>query len=417
MNNRPSSAPYIESVGDNKHYDWQTPTHNRLCLGVTVLTLVGIFILFYHQNKVRLDEFNVEITDSLPNLRNFEFHIDYCKRVEFNRGANYGRTSTIQDENFDNTNYDGVRMYATCEINSSAFHKQQTLGFLNAFSSPKIDERLRELDTLEDKINMEYSIEPFQKLHFDIKIKSPYFSHAIPILYHTNTKDHPERNSGICFTPSIYEIRNSMYYVRDTFCTCDDCYLHKPIRNKKGSRTYEIFDYDKKFAYFNEIYLGNVKKKWNPFVNMSICNIRINNIKFPRAEKNQFVLSFNSPMYFDIVSVKPDSVTDTQLIFNTPTAINRIQNGELYIYARSIASENIQDTLNFIYATIIGLIFSFMIEFRKRLYNQRRQAIYESGRPYRHGEAFLVPLAIYSLWDYCYKIYISYCYHKSRKTK
>ena len=54
------AANYIESVGDNQHYEWQTPRHNWVCLVITIIALGILFFLFYADNRVNKEEFYID---------------------------------------------------------------------------------------------------------------------------------------------------------------------------------------------------------------------------------------------------------------------------------------------------------------------------------------------------------------------
>lgn len=410
------AANYVESVGDNKNYEWQTPKHNFWCLLVTIFLLGITFALFYVQNRAGLDEFSVEIIDSVPNLKKFEYHIDFGKRKDFERGANYGRTTTISQEQFE-----GFRIYATCDID-----KQKYLNILNDSAyiihhGDSIEAQLRRMSN-KAKPNASYGLYEFQNIHFKTRINSPYLSSIMSTRQKLKyTQDKPKVDTSL-FYEGPYKRDISYYYKKDTFCLISDFHLYKAVERtyvdkvvgeetriidgkmetvQKIGRysTYAIYSPDSVFGYFNEMFMGAANKHWNPFVNLSTCNIRIKGIQFPRAEQNELVLSFNAPMNFDIISISPDSATDTQLIFNSPAKIKRIEQGDLYVYARSVASINIQETVNFVYATLIGLIFSFLIEFSKRLYKYRRQRIFETGKETRLFEKLFIGLMLWWAYD------------------
>jgi hypothetical protein len=124
----------------------------------------------------------------------------------------------------------------------------------------------------------------------------------------------------------------------------------------------------------------------NPVVaankNISCIHINRNGLHFPKAVKKGFHIRYQSPMIFDAISIEPDSRTESILSYTSPAKIQQINTEGLTLVARSVANANFQETLNFVYATLIGLIFSFFVEFSKRLYNYRRQKIYEAGWKY-----------------------------------
>lgn len=81
-------------------------------------------------------------------------------------------------------------------------------------------------------------------------------------------------------------------------------------------------------------------------------------------------------MVFDILSIEPDYKNSTKISYYSPEKIQEINERGLVVSARSITNANTQETWNFIYATLIGLVFSFLIEFIKRLYCYYKQKNY-----------------------------------------
>jgi hypothetical protein len=99
-------------------------------------------------------------------------------------------------------------------------------------------------------------------------------------------------------------------------------------------------------------------------------------VEFPCEQNCRFVLSFASPMFFDILSVEPDSKNSNELVYSSPEKIQALKESGLYVFARDISANN-QEMINFLLATILGIIISYVIEFGKRLYNYRQQKSYE----------------------------------------
>jgi hypothetical protein len=420
-------ANYFDSVGEDRHYEWQTPKHNFWCLIVSFILLVLVFILFYAQNKPRLDEFDVTVSDSEQNLSNFEFHIDYGKPTDFNRRANYGKTSTLNNDEFNNENYNGFRLYATCDIDREKYKENYNKGMAISRGS-WVDEFVRN-QVKDPNANAEYCLNPFQKMQCDVQLYSPYVSSIFSsIAKYKYTEKHPDELKNWYPYKGLYSVDKKQFYRNDTLynenaftlyraveyvvkCDTDTIgTIYNKLENGEVEKKYKVaiternqyafFDPDTFYSFYKTMYIGGIRKRFNPLINTSLCNFQINHMQFPNAKTNRLVISFNSPMNYDILSIKPDSVTDTQLIYYSPENISRIERGDLYVCARSIASMNIQETWNFIYATIIGIIISFGIEYWKRLYNYRRQRIHVSGRKYRFLEKGPIGILLMFWWIY-----------------
>lgn len=415
---------YFDSVGENHHYEWQTPLHNFWCLIATIAVLSVVFALFYFRNSSDPDVFDLSASAQNPNLSAFEFHIDFGKKREFDRKADYGKTSTLDNDTlYGDANFDGFILFATCDIDTTEYVKQLRQETAISFS-PEIDSEIRNLSG-NPKKEAQYGLYPFQEVYFKTNIESPYFSsflNTIPRI--TQTPKHPHKNSYFYYRGPYraeYEhyFKNSILYSEHKFelfkaveqttqlDTVDTIWEKLDERRLprnyvvKKKNSYGFYSPNSRFNYFNEMYIGGVNKGWNPFINSSVCQFIIKPIKFPEAKTNRLVLSFNAPMQFDIISIPPDSITDTQMFFYTPEKIKRLSTEELYVYSRSIASMNYQETWNFIYASLIGIIISFCIEFGKRLYNYRRQRLYKARAKLRTCEKLFLGLMFWWTYDKC----------------
>lgn len=347
------AANYVESVGDPMPRTWQTPKHNFWCLVLTLSLLGIVFLLYYLQNSVKLDTIELNYTGDSQCLKKFEYHIDFGQKGEFERQADYGRKTTL-----DGSQYYGYRVFFTCKLDVEKYNQ-----YLRAHQD--------DLSKVKDR----YVYQQFN-------VNTKFHAHGVGIpSYHyiLYTQEHPQKKTWDNLTGQFHQEVN-VYTHKDTICYKNKISLFGS-KNKVSECEYNI-----KSPRLSDVGIGRIRK-YRFFSNIGITNVRFKKVVFPDIDKKEMILSFSSPMYFDIVSIQPDHRTDTQLFYESPEKIRQIENGDLYIFARSITTINHQETLNFLYATLIGIIISFCIEFMKRLYTAKKdekflmkqKAIYREG--------------------------------------
>lgn len=362
------SANYVESVGDNKHYEWQTPWHNRWMWLFTVLLLAVIFGLFYLQNKVhkeefiiRFDEYDQNVNDFsgplvkiaetdtiLPAFARFDVEIQHDYSGDFSQKTNL------------------VNIYPNKDLKN--YVAISTITQLDTTVVPKVYYELKIEEPLKPKWWQHDTVLVDKLLTCEIDLVDSYFEKILSkgTLNPIDTTDELQGNCIMSYNNTKND--NNITHLRSLKFFSQYVYNGQI---KKDARTIPML-----------IYLGN-SKWWRIFnINSSCITIKKGGMKLPRAKKRALHISYQSPMTFDVLSLQPDSISATSVVFSSPEKLKNISDNGLTIVARSVANANFQETLNFVYATLIGLIFSFFVEFSKRLYNYRRQKIYEAGWKY-----------------------------------
>lgn len=111
-----------------------------------------------------------------------------------------------------------------------------------------------------------------------------------------------------------------------------------------------------------QLYVGQKHPLKIRNTNTSCIRIKANGLKLPVAKKQVLSIGYGSPMQYDAISIEPDKRTTTSLIYSSPEKLEKIDNEGLIVIARSISNMNKHETWNFIYATLIGIFVSFLIE-------------------------------------------------------
>lgn len=113
---------------------------------------------------------------------------------------------------------------------------------------------------------------------------------------------------------------------------------------------------------WTQLYIGQKHPLKIRNTNTSCIRIKANGLKLPVAKEQILSIGYGSPMQYDAISIEPDKRTTTSLIYSSPEKLEKINNEGLMVIARSISNMNKYETWNFIYATLIGIFVSFLIE-------------------------------------------------------
>ena len=420
------SANYVESVGDDKHYEWQTPWHNRLWLCLTILGLGGIFFMFMLQNKVHMEDMSITLKDmdstSVP-LESCDIILNYDYSGDFSLSSD---GKTVIDLRTLRPRKNFLWIYA--DLSTSDSTKGQS------YTKVSDDYALHhDLGMRPERVMIEKTLECDLELN---TVYRPILNHKMYNITGKFTAQHPFSKKYIypntledfnayvandtlkmhsrvqVYSKSLVKARTvkQVIPIRTEYVYKDSITGQKKLLKVEDSTKVVYMSYDdfvskypndkslKEASFVESFYSVRVNTSHgikdkitlydgrNPVVaankNISCIHINRNGLHFPKAVKKEFQIRYQSPMIFDAISIEPDSRTESILSYTSPAKIQQINTEGLTLVARSVANANFQETLNFVYATLIGLIFSFFVEFSKRLYNYRRQKIYEAGWKY-----------------------------------
>ena len=423
------SANYVESVGDNKHYDWQTPKHNRLWLLFTLASLGLVLWLFITQNTVHEEEVSISLQeiDSLnAPFASLEVNLSYDYSGDFTYSSD---NILVYSKKTGKPSKDFLWAYAVFSLKGTDENHQYvkvTNDYNMRHKQGKRPEMVLVEKTLECdmvfntvyrpvfnhtmyKITGKYTAQkPFEKKYIlpqTLDDYSTYLSgdtihtHTISQLYYKSLfgkKKHPvafPRTTHVIDPQTGIETLKHTQEVQDMDYDEYMDYINQEAKNYRivmPTITTEVVEsfyaLHATTSYINKtdtLYMYSGKSHM-PLANKNVSCVRIQQggLQLPNAEKTSFNIRYQSPMLFETLSIEPDIQTGTMISYTSPEKLKQINDEGLMIVARSIANANFQETLNFFYATLIGFIFSFIVEFTKRLYSYRRQKIYAAGWKY-----------------------------------
>ncbi|MBQ6790173.1 MAG: hypothetical protein IJP76_01805 [Paludibacteraceae bacterium] len=426
------AANYVESVGDKTHYEWQTPWHNRMWLCITIAILAGVFWVFIKQNEIHEEELSISLqktdTFSAP-LKACDIEIRYDYSGDFSYSP-IGKVKTKNKQGEYEDVKDFVWVYATItpmEIDTKPFYSKVPKNYKMNHKYGERPERI----LVERILDCDMSLNTLYR---------PVINNEMQKITGKNTKKHPYQQRYI--NPNAL-VDYTAYVEGDVIKmhSTSQVYSKSLLKNKKvcvaispknivyadrasgrtiGQKTipgeYRMMDIDEYEKYLStnfkphqvdsisaevlaeKFFSTRVNSSYNrkdtldmfhgrnpiALTNRNVSCVRINRggLKLPDAQKQGFHIRYQAPMIFENVSITPDLQTENTLSYTSPEKLKLINQEGLIVVARSLANANIQDTLNFVYATLIGLIFSFFVEFNKRLYNYHRQKVYASGEKY-----------------------------------
>lgn len=138
--------------------------------------------------------------------------------------------------------------------------------------------------------------------------------------------------------------------------------------------------YDKKFVYISHpnfpLTIPSYKKssKSNLYKNPSVCCLIMDFLRI-KARRGTIKIDFQAPMYFATVSPTPDEQTASTITYYNNEKLQQIYKNGIYVYAESLLTKKNFDNRNFILATIIGFLFSMIVDILYRLSSNKNSKI------------------------------------------
>lgn len=390
--NRPA-ANYYESVGDPMPRPWQTKKHNVIWLITTLFLFVFILFLFWFFNRTSLEEATISLTEQKENNRiiGSSIYLTYSQAGDFYFSENGKVTYTLP------TNNRFIRFFmpANCQLFTINYYDQDkivnedTLTSLNLSGYSLVPEANKDSTK---RLSDEKKYLQYSDLLFYAKIKSSLINPYIP---HRNYSDkrlladlyrYEERN--IHYTKDTLTLRQNIHlYAASCHLDYDETEMHNlttylrehpEIKQLQGNELYSLVP---SLYQSNYVFADSKRKsrqldiwKWARrmrFTNRTCCNLYIKSVEFPCDSNCCFILSFASPMYFDKLSISPDEEIANEIRYSSPEKIEELKKSGLYVYARDVSANN-QEMFNFLFATILGVLMSYVIEFGKRLYTRHK---------------------------------------------
>lgn len=385
------AANYYESVGDSMPRPWQTTRHNVIWLIITLFLFLFLLFLFWFFNRTSLEEATISLTEQKEKNRiiGSTIYLTYSQAGDFYFSENGNVTYTM----FTNNRFVRFFMPARCQLftinyfDQDKIVKEDTLVSLNLKGYSLVAEANKDSTK---RLSSEKKYLQYSDMLFYAKIKSslinPYIPHKnysdkrlLPDLYRYEERD-------IRYTEDTLTLRQNIHLYATKLVTYDDSELdnlkkyfreHPEKKQLQGQEVYSflpllkqtfVFADSKRYSHQLDIW------KWKRnlrFTNRTCCNLYIKSVEFPCDSNCRFILSFASPMYFDKLSITPDEERANEIIYSSPEKIEELKNSGLYVYARDVSANN-QEMLNFLFATILGVLMSYVIEFSKRLYTRHK---------------------------------------------
>jgi len=112
--------------------------------------------------------------------------------------------------------------------------------------------------------------------------------------------------------------------------------------------------------------LDIIKKNENLYKNPSVCCL-IMDFSEIKAKQGEIKIDFQAPMYFATISPTPDEQTASTITYYTNEKLQQIYKNGIYVYAESLLTKKDFENRNFILATIIGFLFSMIVDILYRL--------------------------------------------------
>ena len=112
----------------------------------------------------------------------------------------------------------------------------------------------------------------------------------------------------------------------------------------------------------------------NLYKNPSVCCL-IMDFSPILARYGTIKIDFQSPMYFATISPTPDIQTSSTITYYDNEKLKQIYRNGIYVYAESLLTKKDFDNRNFILATIIGFLFSMIIDILYRLSSGKNKEV------------------------------------------
>jgi hypothetical protein len=99
-------------------------------------------------------------------------------------------------------------------------------------------------------------------------------------------------------------------------------------------------------------------------------------IDIKNCNYKQVTIAFPTSVVFDLITVNPDRRTATSISYTSEESFNELRENGLYINARPLGSSSFIDSQNFMFATLIGGLFSVFVDLVISIiseYNDRRK--------------------------------------------
>ncbi len=351
------AANYVESVGDPMPRAWQTKKHNRRWLTVTLCAFIGFFIFFWYFNRTSIETATISLTEQNENnlITQSTIYLSYSQGGDFDFHENgevpYKKAGS-RWKRFWSPTY--CRLFAVNYYAYDRMYSEDTLTWLNLkdYACPS---KFNHVSWCKISDNKEYY--RYSDLLFKAKLKSSMINPLTPF-------QHFPKKELLADNHMFIE-SNSSINVDTAFATSNIHLYARLFFDTTSNRLLQSGQYE-----YCPIPFFNISR-YLRFTNRTCCNLYIQSIEFPCDSNCRFVLSFASPMCFDKLSIEPDETKPHELIYSSPDKIKALEKSGLYVYARDI-SANDQEMYNFLLATFIGFLFSYVIEFIKRLYTARK---------------------------------------------
>ena len=96
------AANYVESVGDNKHYEWQTLKHNRWGFGISLFFFIVLLVTFWLFNRTSLETASISLKETAENnnIEQSTIYMAYSQVGDFNFAAKEGEVTYRMPKNW-----------------------------------------------------------------------------------------------------------------------------------------------------------------------------------------------------------------------------------------------------------------------------------------------------------------------------
>lgn len=169
--------------------------------------------------------------------------------------------------------------------------------------------------------------------------------------------------------------KNSYSYINEFFRKGGQCVSSEYIFNWKDSEGDKINKFEE-CQYFKSDFFESIRSKSLTRIHLSINNNASMQYRFKGLYK-LVIDTYNNPLSLMSIYPQPDRLTSNFIIYNDPDKLETLSNQGILIYGESIRKKDLAEKMNFILASIIGVLFSVLAEIGVKHFENRK-----SGRKY-----------------------------------
>ena len=338
-----------------------------IMLGLLVGLLVGVYIYFNISNEVKITYFST----SIDNLNDK----GYASFANYNKGNNdveewfhgqkeYGRGTII-----DYRETDTISSFTATLILD--YSRKPSIGSQNTTYEVRTINTLDSINLL-NKRNYRLYNATLDTLEIDSIVNSVLIEVEYNALISNNRK---KFNNNVMY--DNHDFGSISYNIYDTIYYNE--YFNMPTHRHGGITHFRPNFYWKGCNNISATSLADMSLSikhinTNLYKNPSVCCL-IMDFSAIKAKHGTIKIDFKTPMYFATVSPAPDEQTSSTITYYDNEKLQQIYRNGIYVYAESLLTKKNFENRNFILATIIGFLFSMIIDILYRLLSGKNKEV------------------------------------------